>query len=356
MSSIFDELHLRRRSKTTAAPPEHQRQHFEGGRLSIVSGFGQCAAGVLMPGEAVPEPSIAAPHPTLRDHRGFPRLAHRLALAGSDGSESVYGRIDAALALLLQALPTVVGDMSDTPCPIDLVLTLPENVLLETQLAVQQQLQEALKALNIWDDRVSQCHVYALDDITVLRPEAGSEGGMPYVLWCCIESMLEGARIEDLEAQLPKGQPLIPGEGAALVLFERVPAEQSPQLGQFWIESRMATEGTRSKALHQLFASVDDADPDQAADWCIMDMAAGRRMADLFEALHAVFPGHFAPLDNTIALDLYCGWPGRASLPLQLMYALGVASSEQAVLLPTLVEAQGARLTRMLPVDTVPAA
>ena len=370
MSSIYDELYRRRVSRHQPTVVEGRRRDFSAERISLVGGVAITAAGVLQMGEGLPEEApLATPCPLFTNAQGFPRLVKPIStVASSERHLGIEGRLSAVWDFLASSLDALIRQLPDDDS-VDLVVTLPDTVSPRLQQSLQRRIIEQLKKHRVWQEGQSHCTVGSAHTLNALLAPDTTAGGLRWVFWCCIDSLLDDGQLHRWDERFSKRSPVIAGEGGALMLFERAAPEAAPSKGLFWVKSACqphassspAVKQARTAALKTLIANVlpapsseqRDGDASDAPPWCIMDMGEGERASDAFKVLFDRWPGVYEPLVNCYTLDHFCGCVGDASLGLSLMMAAAAMQENDSAMLLTLSETDVSTVTLLTSVDRV---
>ena len=368
MSSIYDRLHQRRASRRPLAKHSARRHDLARDRLCLVDGVALNAVGHIRPDEALPEAALAVSCPSLLDRRGFPRLAKPAqGIALDHRHVEAAGRLEILWLALAGALDLLVRHLPESE-PADVVLTAPDTLSSQEQQLLLSLIIERLSTLRGWNAAQSQGHLRHSADINAVLAADPDRGGMRWVFWCSVDCLIDHLRLKPLDETLPQNTPLIPGEGASLLLCERVPADAAPHRGRLWVTTShhihnhvhtttasQRGETARAQALKALVAPLVGAEvPD--VTWCLMDVGAGGRAADTFAALFTFWPGLHVPGETCLALDSYCGWLGGVAPSTMLIMAATLLQSdaERAILL-SLCDDDITTMSVVTPVSVTPA-
>lgn len=371
MGSIYDELYRRRVSRRQPTAVEGRRHDLSAERLCLVDGVAINAAGTLLLGSGLSEAPLASPCPLLTDAQGFPRLAKPIStIALSERHFGVDGRLSAIWDFLAGSLAVLVRQLPDDE-KVDLVLTLPASISGWLQQSLQQSIIEQLSKHNVWQEGQSLCRIGSGENLNVLLAPDEHAGGMRWVFWCSLDSLLDENQLRHWDKLSSKGSPLIAGEGGALMLFERTAAEVPASKGRFWVRSMTQThqptssmaKRARTAALKTLMANLippHDASAhespfsEEAPAWCMMDMGNGERAGDAFMALFDRWQGAYEPLVNCFALDHFCGWVGQAAPSMMLMMAAASMGEKDAAMLLSLSKSDVSAMTLLTSVEVNP--
>lgn len=367
MGSIYDELYRRRVSRRQPTVAEGRRHDLSAERVCLVDGIAINAAGTLLMGAGLPEAPLASPCPLLTDAQGFPRLAKPIStIALSERHLGIDGRLSAIWDFLAGSLEVLVRQLPDDE-KVDLVLTLPASISGWLQQSLQQSIVDQLSKHHVWQEGQSLCRVDHGQNINALLAPSETAGGMRWVFWCSLDSLLDESQLRQWDELSSKRSPLIAGEGGALMLFERTAAETLPSKGQFWVRAMDKThqpiKGARSAALKTLMAALITSDEPTLGDimpsgetpaWCIMDMGNGERAGDAFMALFDRWQSAYEPLVNCFALDHFCGWVGQATPSTMLMMAAASMAEQDAAMLLSLCQPEVTTMTLLTPVKRHP--
>lgn len=364
MSSIYDQLHRRRTSRHQKSKPavDHRLKNLVANQICLVDGALLCAAGTLHMRKGMPEAPVAMPHPVLRNTRGFPQLVQVTELVPLDMRHAnSVDRVGAMLTTLFDALDTLTQQLPEGEYA-DAVVTLADGMPIQEQQDIRQRVIDRLNEGQVWDSSTSRCDLRRSDDVSALLRADAELGGMRWVFWLSLDSLIDNVCIQNMEKALHENERCIPGEGAALMLFERLTAEGVPSLGQLWLRTAQHTHDMnaargakpRVDALQAMMAPLVESDtPDQwpvPPDWCFMDRGTDRRAVDAFMALQACWPDAFDPATNCLALDQFYGWTGQAVQAMQIMLAAVAMQGEETAMLLTLDKPHVSYLTMLTPV------
>ncbi|WFF43383.1 hypothetical protein EVC62_18840 [Salinicola endophyticus] len=368
-ASIFDLLHQRQVVSEPVEAPVETRCDYLPDRLRLIDGLALTAAGFIRSGE-IPEPATPELSSSLYGADGYRLLVHRVGDAMSV-NEPRLGRLDAKALRLHQLIQTVVIEA------LMMLEALPEESHFDVLLSAPLRAGEAAELVQSrLRDAIAETQYGACLGEVRLAPEGadphatldvGEQGGMPYVLWIGVDSLINDSdvgslRYRDLLARASRGGGLYPGEAVAVLLLQRLtPAQEPTAFDSGWyleagIRREHAPRATRRDhdKRQALIALLDElwpaAEPSSEAE----EQTGGDETASAAPSRLVIdalgLPGRAVELggavverwpdldtvDDGLGVDALSGWSGEATRVLPFVLAAAACTPEQHALVLTL--------------------
>ncbi|SEF73609.1 hypothetical protein [Marinobacterium lutimaris] len=350
-ASIFDRLHQRLPEPEPEPTLDQTRTDYDPDRLRLIDGVALTSAGFVGNGD-IPEPAGASLSESLHGADGYRLLVHEISDL-PPLSDLRLKRLEARAVRLQQLLQAIVIDalmlLESVPedSRFDVILTAPVRSPEATDILTRY-LQD-LFAETAFGERLGELRVTRKADDPHRLLGVTEEGGMPYVLWICADSLLNpealaAPDIRTLLSQASRGAGVYPGEAVVALLAQRVLPQQKC-FEEGWLLGKGVTHehsaraslrnNQRRKELIELLQSVwvNAEEGDEPARMVIDAFALPGRAIELGGAVIECWPGVDA-LEDAVALDVSCGWTGEAIPALMLVMAMtGLGADQEAVIM-----------------------
>ncbi|KAA0020830.1 hypothetical protein F0A16_03350 [Salinicola corii] len=369
-ASIFDLLHQRQQPPEPVEETTSARSDYDADRLRLLDGVALTASGFVGAG-TVPEAQSPALSPALHGLDGFRLLVHRVADV-MPVQEPRLGRFEAKASRLHELVQTIVIEalMMLEALPeetaFDVVLTAPLRSPEATAIVVEH-LRAAILETQ-YASALGELHhsTQGGDPHTVLG--VGDSGGMPYVLWISVDSLLNEEGVAALQHRRVMGRSsnspgLYVGEAVVALLVQRL-LPDDPVFDSGWrIEKDISNDHparatrrdhAKRKALLELLSEAwplpaansgaavgetqasntpgDRVGANAAPAWIVIDaMGLPGRAVEIGSALIERWP-EIDMIDDGISVDQFCGWPGEAVTALTLALAIAPLSPADSAL------------------------
>lgn len=367
--SIYDRLQHRRR---TVVRPEDKRpvagHDYLSDRVRLIDGVALTAAGFVLSGTALPQGRQPVLSQTLSRSAGAPLLVHPIE-EFVPVEEPRLRTLDAKALRLDQLVQTVLIDalmmldLLERNAGFDVVLSVPRSSPRAHEIMLER-LHGAITESEYGEFLgCVRCTTEGRDPHTAMSAPVES-GGMSYVLWISVDSLLNDGDVATLarDGQLEgigNGGGLRPGEAVAVVLAQRLrPGETTFESG--WILAKGVSHGhaprsaqssrERCAALQTLMEQAwSDGAPGLWANepaYIVVDSLglpgraaeAGKTLANVWSTLDLIEDG--------VVVDSRCGWPGEALSALELVLAVtSLRASEEALVLDIAAESDSRVMT-----------
>ncbi|WP_251979162.1 hypothetical protein [Salinicola avicenniae] len=312
--------------------PVAARSDYDSHRLRLVDGVALTPAGFVAPG-SLPDPHTPQLSTSLHGADGFRLLVHEVAEV-APVRLSRLARLEAKALRLHELLQTIVIEA------LMMLEALPEDASFDVLLSAPLRSREAADLLQSQLRQAIEETQYgeALGDIYQQAPRpdphdslsVGEHGGMPWVLWFSVDSLLNAEDVNALErgrrlGQSTRGAGLYPGEAVSALLIQRLlPEETAAAPG--WLLGRATTqehaaragqrERDRRRALQTLLAQAwpvgDDNTQQETPTRMVVDaLGLPGRAVEVGGALVEHWP-ELDMIEDGLGIDQFCGWPGGA--------------------------------------------
>ncbi|MCK0714562.1 hypothetical protein ACFO0U_12750 [Chromohalobacter sarecensis] len=344
-ASIFDRLQQRHSVSEPLEEPSVARCDYVSGRLRIIDGLALTAGGFIRSGD-IPEPPTPELSSTLYGSDGCRLLMHPVSDTTSV-NEPQLGRLDAKALRLHQLVQTVMAEalmmLEAVPkeSAFDILLSAPVRSP-EAASLIQERLSGAVAD--------TQYGAY-LGEIRLAEQQdphaalaVGEQGGMPYVLWIGVDSLVNEGDIasmqyRDILVRSSRGDGLYPGEAVAVLLVQRLTAEvlefnsgwrldagirreHAPRAGRRDYDKRSALV----ELLGDLWPATQDDASSPAPSRLVVDaIGMPGRGVELGGAVIERWPG-IDTIDDALGVDALVGWSGEATQV--LLFVLAAAAIE----------------------------
>ncbi|WP_110687089.1 hypothetical protein [Salinicola aestuarinus] len=350
-ASIFDQLHRRQSIADAPEPASSVRSDYDTETLRLIDGVALTPAGFVGRG-SVPDADTPALSETLYGSDGYRLLVHAVGDV-MPLSEPRLSRLEVKAArlhelvetILIEALMLLEGIPEESA--FDVVLELPLRSA-DAASFILERVRDAIKETQFGEWLSDIRHQSPLGDPHAATA-VGTGGGMDYVLWISADSLLTQEGVTSLArrgllAQSSRGAGLYPGEAVAALLMERLlPERDNPEEGWLLARGLAETHGARAgrrdhdkrQALQGVLERLwPEADAASAPSGLVVDsMGLKGRAVELGGAIIERWP-ELDAIDDGVAVDGFCGWPGDALVPLMLVLAIApLALEESAVVL-----------------------
>lgn len=355
-ASIFDLLHQRQAVSEPQEEPTAARRDYASDRLRLIDGLALTAAGFIRGGE-IPEAPAPELSSTLYGSDGYRLLVHRI-----DDTISVdeprLARCEAKAYRLHQLVQTVVTEalmlLEALPedSPFDVLLSAPIRSP-EAAAIIQERLRSAI-AETQYGACLGELRLAEKGEDPHATLAVGEQGGMPYVLWIGVDSLVNAddvaaTQYRDMLVQSSRGGGLYPGEAVAVLLVQRLTAQELEFDSGWRLDAGMLREhppraGRRDhdkrRALLALLgdlwpASEDDASSPTPSRLVVDTVGMPGRAVELGGAVVECWPD-IDTIDDGLSVDTLGGWSGEATRVLPLVLAVAATEPEEHALVLSL--------------------
>lgn len=352
-ASIFDLLHERQPVSEPQPTPEPRQTDYDADRLQVLDGLALTAAGLITP-DSLPEAHTPQLSSSLVGADGYRLLVHEIAdlpvaeepeLARMDTKAVRLHRLVQSIVLealmLLEALPD--------DAHYDVVLSAP--VASDAAAAIITDRLSRAIAETEYGERLGELHHSAAGEDPHTTLAVSGDGGMPYVLWLSVDSVINqqdlvSPRHRQLLVQSSRSPGLYAGEAAAALLIRRL-SDGEPQPDDGWlmgpgmIREHPARAGRRDHEKRQgLIQLLGEFWPDEEADGkpsrLVFDaLGLPGRAVELGGAVIERWP-EIDTIDDGVNVEDFCGWPGVSVTAVMLVLAIAEMNPDEHVILLSL--------------------
>lgn len=343
-ASIFDRLHRLQPAPEPDAALALARDDYDPERLRLIDGVALTSAGFIG-ADVVPEPRPAALSSSLYSDSGYRLLVHEVADLPSL-TEPRLARLDAKAGRLYQLIQATIIDV------VMMLEAIPDNGCFDVVISAPVRSSQAAEFISqsVLDVLNETQFGERLGDINLVRQsgdphsllQVKEKGGMPYVLWIAIDSLLNNEDIVEHQrvlGQSSAGASFYPGEAVAAVLVQRLlPVDGAFSTGWELKKGSVHEHPPRAEcrtnqkrqALIGLLESiwVPGQEGEEPARLVIDCLGLPGRAVELGGSLIECWPG-IDLIDDGLAVDAYCGWVGVVVPTLMLVMAMAELEVEQ---------------------------